>query len=122
MTGAKKTRTPSTARQSTAYSWNFTMVCRHPSGPPWGKWGFGGSGSGSWDDILPNLLERLGATIHQPLRHSRMGEFDPVYALHQIDGVVLPEPVELDNSAYTTYEEVRKAWEELEGQFRAANV
>jgi hypothetical protein len=83
---------------------------------PWGKWGFGGSGSGSWENILPSLLERFGATLHQPLRTSKMGEFGPVYALHKVDDKPLPDSVELDNSAYASYEDSKTAWEELAKQ------
>lgn len=80
---------------------------------PWGKWGFCGSDSGSWENILPSLLERLGATLHQPLWTSEEGEFGPVFALHKVDDMPLPDPVELDRAAYTSYEESRTAWEEL---------
>ena len=85
---------------------------------PWGEWGFGGSGSGYWDSILPLILEQFGATLHQPLRTSSMGQFGPVYALHKVGDVSLSDPVELDNAAYTTYDDSRLAWEELTLQYR----
>lgn len=85
---------------------------------PWGKWGFGGSGSGYWDTILPLILERFGATLHQPLRRSSMGEFGPVYALHKVGDTPLPSPIELDNAAYASYEDSRAAWEELTLQYK----
>ena len=85
---------------------------------PWGEWGFGGSGSGYWDNILPLILEQFGATLHQPLRNSSMGEFGPVYALHKVGDTPLPDPVELDNAAYTPYEDSHTAWEELTLQYR----
>lgn len=87
---------------------------------PWGEWHFRGSGSGSWEHILPSLLERFGATLHQPLRTSKMGEFGPVYALHKVDDTPLPDPVELDNAAYTSYEDSKAAWEELTKQYKSA--
>ncbi len=80
---------------------------------PWGKWDFGGSGSGCWNTILPLILERFGATLHQPLRRSSMGEFGPVYALHKVDNTPLPNPIELDNAAYASYEDSHAAWREL---------
>ena len=85
---------------------------------PWGKWGFGGSGGGCWDTILPLILERFDATLHQPLRRSSMGEFGPVYALHKVGDTPLPNPIELDNAAYASYKDSRAAWEELTLQYR----
>lgn len=88
---------------------------------PWGKWRFGGSGSGScWENILPSVLKRFGATLHQPLRTNTMGVFGPVYALHKVDDTPLPDPVELDNAAYASYEDSRVAWEELTKQYKSA--
>lgn len=86
---------------------------------PWGKWGFGGSGGGYWDTILPLLiLERFDATLYQPLRRSNMGEFGPVYALHKVNNTPLPNPVELDNNAYASYEDSRATWKELTLQYK----
>lgn len=85
---------------------------------PWGKWDFGGSGGGCWNTLLPLILERFGATLHQPLRRSSMGEFGPVYALHKVSDTPLPNPIELDNAAYASYEDSRAAWEELTLQYR----
>lgn len=80
---------------------------------PWGEWHFSGSGSGSWEKITPELLKRFGATLHEPERTSQMGVFGPVYALHKVDEVTLPEPTELDPLAYASYDEAKEAWEEL---------
>ncbi len=87
---------------------------------PWGKWNFGGSGGGSWNSILPSLIERFGATLYQPLRRSKMGEFGPVYALHKVDDTPLPDPVELKNSAYVSYKDLNAVWEELTKQYKSA--
>ena len=80
---------------------------------PWGKWNFGGCDDGAWKNILPSLLERFGSTLHQPLRTSKMGQFGPVYALHKVDDMPLPDPIELDNAAYASYKDSIAAWEEL---------
>lgn len=85
---------------------------------PWGNWRFGGDGCGYWESILPLILEQFDATLHQPLRRGSMGEFGPVYALHKVGDVSLPDPIELDNAAYTSYDDSRLAWEELTLQYK----
>lgn len=59
---------------------------------PEGTWNFAGSGSGSWDKIMPEVLARFDA--EEILAHytTEMGEYGPVYALHSIDGEPLPTP------------------------------
>lgn len=78
---------------------------------PWGKWSFTGSSSGGVG--IGSLLQDLEATLYEPERTSNLGTFGPVYAIHKIDKIVLPDPVELDPSAYSSYEESKTAWEEL---------
>ncbi len=92
----------------------------HPSKlwTPWGEWEFTGSGSGNWEPFLPEILERLGAELHEPERHSKMGVFGPVYALRKVDDTVLPDPIALDNKAYDSYEDVNKAWKKLTEKYR----
>lgn len=84
---------------------------------PWGEYGFGGSGSGSWEEVTPQILERLGATLYQPEEYREWGVVGPVYALHRIDDVVLPDPAEQPRSAYRTYEEVRKTWDDFTREY-----
>jgi hypothetical protein len=81
---------------------------------PWGRWDVGGSGhGGEWQSIKEAILFRLGAKIHQRVRHTNMGTIGPVWGLYRVDDVQLPEPKQLDKSAYAPYEEVLKAWEAL---------
>lgn len=80
---------------------------------PWGEWNFGGSGSGYWEVTHPKILQRLGAVEYQPLRHTKSREHGPVYALHEFDGVSLPEPIERQRNQYLDYEVAKKAWEAL---------
>jgi hypothetical protein len=49
-----------------------------------------------------------------------MGEFGQVYALHKVDETPLPDPVELDNAAYASYEDSVAALEELTKQYKSA--
>lgn len=86
---------------------------------PWGKCNIGGSGSGQWDDILPKILDRLDATMHQELVRTWLGDIGPVYALHAVDGTPLPEPVELPQEKYASYKEVRTAWKTLTEQWES---
>ncbi len=85
---------------------------------PWGRWSFGGSGFSSWKKIIPEIIKRFEMTIHQAEIQSNMGVFGPVYALHKVDDTPLPDPIELDRVCYASYEEMKKAWEELTNTFQ----
>ncbi len=80
---------------------------------PLGKYGFGGSGSGSWEKLLPEILKRLGATVHTPVRYSNAGEHGPVYAIHEIDGEKIPEPITCPRDEYLEYDIAKQEWEEF---------
>jgi hypothetical protein len=84
---------------------------------PWGEYGFGGSGSG-WDKkTLDKILQRLGATLHKPLKREEYGEVGPIYALHKIDDIELPDPVERPRKAYIPYKESKDAWRKLTKEY-----
>lgn len=85
---------------------------------PWGKWKFGGSGSGSWSEkdelgksLLDKVLERTGAVLHIEEQNTSMGVYGPVYALHCVDDMMLPTPEELDRSVFIDYEIAEDVWE-----------
>ncbi len=80
---------------------------------PWGQWNFMGGGTCWPQELLPEIFERLGAREYMPERHSQMGTFGPVYSLHKVDDTSLPIPVDLENGAYSSYEDVTKAWADL---------
>jgi hypothetical protein len=96
------------------------MYYGHPSAfwTPWGQWRFGGSSFGGAEYLKP-LLERFGATVHKPEVIDAMGQHGPIYALHKVDDIPLPEPVELDRAAYVTYEVCKEAWKELTEQYNS---
>ena len=83
---------------------------------PWGQWDCWGSSSGGWGDVMSKFLERLGAVEHIPLRRSKMGEFGPVFALTEVDGVALPPAVIRAHDEFIEYKDARAAWENLEQQ------
>ena len=76
---------------------------------PWGSWGCWGSGSGN-SEWLQNMLSRLGATLHLPETINSWGVFGPVYAIHSVDGVPLPEPELLHGYDNDGYNERTAAW------------
>lgn len=85
---------------------------------PWGKYGFGGSGSGSWEEVTPVILDRLGAVEKVPERNTEQGTIGPIYTVHKVDKIVLPDPVERPRSLYVPYEDVDKAWKSLTQQYK----
>ena len=101
---------------------------------PWGKWSFAYGGDGRWGrkeegqkSLLDQILERLGATLYIPLLHlDSWGEYGPVYALHEVDGVALPVPKVLDRRAsveeFAEYENVRKTWKDLQNAWNLQNL
>lgn len=84
---------------------------------PWGKWGFGGSGMGHFGHIEAKVAEEFDATLHMPLQTTRMGEFGPVYALHRVGNVQLPEPKEREHDSYLSYDDAKEAWKGLGGNW-----
>lgn len=85
---------------------------------PWGRWSFCGGGSGHWHHVLPEILERFGATLHRPVEQVSGGTIGPFYALHHVDGEALPGPAELPGQP-ATFKELRAAWEVMTAQYRA---
>ena len=59
---------------------------------PQGSWGCFGSGAGRWDGKLEEVLSRLGAREYLPLHVNDYGEYGPIYEIHNLDGIILPEP------------------------------
>lgn len=89
---------------------------------PWGAWTFGGSGHSAWKNkgedgksLLDKVLERLGATLFFAEGTTPMGgnTAGPVYSLHEVDGIALPIPEELETSAFGDHEAVADAWKAL---------
>lgn len=80
---------------------------------PWGKWNCWGSGCGSWEEKMPELLERLGATVHKELVHNSQGEFGPIYALHRIGDLILPDPAIRVRGEELSYETAKAEWKKF---------
>ena len=88
---------------------------------PWGNYNCWSGGSGSWEGRMDKFLARLGATLHEAKKVSQMGEFGPVYAIHGVDGALLPEPTMRPREEYLSYEESKVAWSEMEARYRSEN-
>ncbi len=80
---------------------------------PWGEWNCWGSGSGSWNEVMPKFLQSLGAFEAIPLKRTDIGEFGPVYAITSVDGISLPEAVLRDKGDYLEYDEAIRLWKSL---------
>lgn len=83
---------------------------------PWGEYLLSGE-DGRFTGDKKAFLQRLGATIYRPVVCNEMGTFGPEYAIHKIDNVELPDPVERPGSAYRHYEELDRAWNQLARQY-----
>jgi hypothetical protein len=80
---------------------------------PWGKLKFASSGCGCWESIIPGLLQRFDAKMYEELKKNRMGEFGPIYALHKVDDMTLPSPLQLKKEEYRSYEDIEAEWQVL---------
>jgi len=87
---------------------------------PWGCWGFGGSSGGWWKEALPKLLERLGATLHTPEAVTHRGHYGPVYAIHKVDDMALPEPVERPKDEFIPRKEAGAIWKTLTERYETS--
>lgn len=85
---------------------------------PWGEYHIGGSGSGWPEEARQAVLDRLGVTLHKPEVNNEMGTIGPIYAVHKVDDIELPEPIERPRSQYVPYEDVKKAWQSLTRQYK----
>ena len=92
----------------------------HPSKiwTPWGYFQFTGSvsyrGDAPWKEILEAFLQRLGATLFIPEQRKSYGMVGPVYAIHKVDDLDLPESKVRENQNFLEYNVSKKAWEAME--------
>lgn len=74
---------------------------------PWGKWGFGGSGSGRMELIVNDLLVALApVSVQMPKKVNNWGEFGPIYS---IKGSGLHRK----QANYIPYETAHAIWDEM---------
>jgi hypothetical protein len=84
---------------------------------PWGKVSFGLSGIGRADDYWTDAFQKLGATVHQAVKHTAQGTIGPIYALHTLpDGTALPEPQLRNRLQYMKYEDGKQVWERFKAE------
>lgn len=79
---------------------------------PWGKWGCWGGGSGNWREIMPEILERLGAQVFQEKKVVSMGEIGPIYAITKINDLVLPD-ARPRTAGFVPYKKADEEWDRL---------
>jgi len=90
---------------------------------PWGKWNFAGSSSGFWDNILLDILSMFDVKMYQEMYHTEMGGYGPVYSLHKVLELVLPDPIAiLDGEEFKSYEQAKAEWEALKNETESENV
>lgn len=100
----------------------------HPSKvwTPWGYWqfvwGMSYSSDAPWDSILSNVLQRLGATEFMPEQNLSYGTVGPVYAIHRVEDMELPEPKVRERQNYLEYEVVKKAWDNMTQRYHATTI
>lgn len=95
----------------------------HPSKvwTPWGYFHFTGSvgysGNAPWDDISDNFTRRLGATLYLPEKNTKAGTYGPVYAVHTVDSINLPEPKVRERQNFLEYEVAKNAWKNMSKRY-----
>ena len=80
---------------------------------PWGKWGFGGGGSGDHDVVLPQLIEHLGLEVYTAEYNNSQGTYGPVYKITKFGDLILPEATVRDKDQYMSYEDSKEEWKVL---------
>jgi hypothetical protein len=100
----------------------------HPSQiwTPWGHVKFTGSvscsGISPWDKINDAFLERLGAKLFVPEKHEKWGVYGPVFAIHKVDEMELPEPQLRERQDFLEYEVAKEAYENMAGRVQIEPV
>lgn len=80
---------------------------------PWGKFLFGGSGSGDWRPIVETVLSKTGAVCVQQGRQTDIGHFGPYYALKRVGDLQLPLARAKRRSEFIPYRESVQQWEAM---------
>ena len=84
---------------------------------PWGYFQMIGfsccRGDAPWEPIIAKYLERLGVTLYLPKTNEKWGQRGPVYAIHRLDDIVLPEPIVREKQNFWSYEKVMRAWKSM---------
>lgn len=90
----------------------------------WTPWGYldmvgfnGYRGDAPWEPIIEKFLERLGATLYLPKTIEKWGQRGPVYAIHRLDDLILPEPKIREKQNFWSYEKVMKALEVMNKRY-----
>lgn len=83
---------------------------------PWGKYRFNDDRI-SFEEISNKLLIRLGATVSVPEINTKTGLFGPVFAIHKVGDIELPDPAKRPASTYRQYEEVIESLDNLSQQY-----
>lgn len=80
---------------------------------PLGRWGFGGSGSGHWDEVETELISRFGMRVHVA-EHYRNGPtggvYGPIYELIKVDNVILPQARVAEEENFVSYDDANEQW------------
>lgn len=80
---------------------------------PWGEWNCWGCGTGA-ERLFAEFLDAVGdVRLHQALQVNSMGEFGPVYSVHRVEDVELPEPVDRPRDEFIDYEDANRLWLEI---------
>lgn len=81
---------------------------------PWGQYEFCDGASGHMvEELNQTLLSRLDATLYLEVKNTRAGCIGPVYAIHGVDELKLPEPQVRDPLGFVLYKECEAEWERL---------
>ncbi len=85
---------------------------------PWGRWDFiinvSQSGLHSMDEILQKFNARLGAVVYTREQYCPSeGSYGPVYSLHKVDDLVLPEPRVRERLDFSEHSVVHAVWKRM---------
>lgn len=82
----------------------------------WGQIDILGTGTKWRQEDVYSVLEKLGVeTPYAPYRSAddNIIGMGPIYAVHKINGITLPDPIERPQNRLASYQEVISAWQRL---------
>lgn len=85
---------------------------------PWGQYVFGGGGTRWPKEPVNEILDRLRADMYKRTSFNETtGIASPIYAVHEVDGILLPNPIERPKRQYIPPKKISEIYKSLVLQY-----